>query len=77
MIDLAHSMEMRVIVEGVEEQDQLNLIRDMGADEVQGFLLGHPGEEPSTRSDFELGGLANNYGYEALASHKYLLAERS
>jgi diguanylate cyclase (GGDEF)-like protein len=77
MIDLAHSMEMRVIVEGVEEQAQLNLICDMGADEVQGFLLGPPGAEPSTRSDLEPGDLTSNYGYEAFASHKFLLAEQS
>lgn len=77
MIDLAHSMEMRVIVEGVEEQAQLSLIRDMGADEVQGFLLGPPGAEPSTRSDLEPGDLANENGYEAFASLKFLLAEQS
>jgi hypothetical protein len=49
----------------------------MGADEVQGFLLGPPGAEPSTRSDLEPGDLTSNYGYEAFASHKFLLAEQS
>lgn len=42
MIDLAHSMGMRVIVEGVEEEAQLKLLREIGADEVQGYLLGRP-----------------------------------
>jgi EAL domain-containing protein (putative c-di-GMP-specific phosphodiesterase class I) len=33
---------MRVIVEGVEEEAQLKLLREIGADEVQGYLLGRP-----------------------------------
>jgi EAL domain-containing protein (putative c-di-GMP-specific phosphodiesterase class I) len=39
MNELAHSMEMRVFVERVEENDQLSLLREMGADEVQGSCL--------------------------------------
>jgi diguanylate cyclase len=81
MIDLAHSMEMRVIVEGVEESAQLNLIREMGADEVQGFLLGRPGAEPSTLADFQrradsaAGAIAaGQVGFDSLG---WLFAERS
>jgi diguanylate cyclase (GGDEF)-like protein len=43
MVDLAHSMNMRVIAEGVEEASQLELVNELGVDEVQGFLLGRPG----------------------------------
>jgi diguanylate cyclase len=81
MIDLAHSMEMRVIVEGVEEPDQLTLIREMGADEVQGFLLGRPGAEPSTCADFQMNAdstasaiAAGQVGFDSLS---LLFAERS
>jgi EAL domain-containing protein (putative c-di-GMP-specific phosphodiesterase class I) len=81
MIDLAHSMEMRVIVEGVEEPDQLTLIREMGADEVQGFLLGRPGAEPSTCADFQMNAdstasaiAAGQVGFDSLS---WLFAERS
>jgi EAL domain-containing protein (putative c-di-GMP-specific phosphodiesterase class I) len=47
MVDLAHSMNMRVIAEGVEEASQLELVNELGVDEVQGFLLGRPGPNPS------------------------------
>jgi len=81
MIDLAHSMEMRVIVEGVEELAQLTMIREMGADEVQGFLLGRPGAEPSTCADFQMNAdsmasavAAGQVGFDSLS---WLFAERS
>jgi EAL domain-containing protein (putative c-di-GMP-specific phosphodiesterase class I) len=37
---------MRVIVEGVEESNQLELIRALGANEVQGYLMGRPTPNP-------------------------------
>jgi diguanylate cyclase (GGDEF)-like protein len=46
MISLAHSIGKRVIVEGVETNWQLATLRDLGCDEVQGFLLGRPGALP-------------------------------
>jgi diguanylate cyclase (GGDEF)-like protein len=52
MVDLAHSMNMRVIAEGVEEKSQLDLVKELGVDEVQGFLLGRPGPNPSHLLEF-------------------------
>jgi diguanylate cyclase (GGDEF) domain len=46
MVDLAHSMNMRVIAEGVEEPLQLELVKELGVDEVQGFVLGRPTPTP-------------------------------
>jgi diguanylate cyclase (GGDEF)-like protein/PAS domain S-box-containing protein len=46
MISLAHSIGKRVVVEGVETQRQLNLLRKMKCDEVQGYLLGRPAPLP-------------------------------
>jgi diguanylate cyclase (GGDEF)-like protein/PAS domain S-box-containing protein len=46
LISLANNIGMRVIVEGVETQEQLELIRTYGADEVQGYLLGCPTPNP-------------------------------
>ncbi len=46
IIKLAHDLQMKVIVEGVETKDQLQLIRTLGADEAQGHLLGEPSAEP-------------------------------
>jgi diguanylate cyclase (GGDEF)-like protein len=42
IIDLAHSLNMRVIAEGVETPDQLTTLATLGCDAVQGFLLGKP-----------------------------------
>jgi len=46
LIGLAHNIGMRVIVEGIEELQQLNLIRKIGGNEIQGFLLGRPTPDP-------------------------------
>ena len=40
IIALAHSLEMDVVAEGVETQSQLDMLRSMMCDEMQGFLLG-------------------------------------
>jgi EAL domain-containing protein (putative c-di-GMP-specific phosphodiesterase class I) len=49
MISLAHSIGKKVVVEGVETQEQLELLKNMGCDEIQGFLLGRPAELPEWR----------------------------
>jgi EAL domain-containing protein (putative c-di-GMP-specific phosphodiesterase class I) len=42
LINMAHSMNMIVIAEGVEEQSQLDLLKEYGCDEIQGYLLSEP-----------------------------------
>jgi EAL domain-containing protein (putative c-di-GMP-specific phosphodiesterase class I) len=37
---------MKVIVEGIETPEQLELMRSLGTDEAQGFLLGRPTPNP-------------------------------
>lgn len=49
LIELSKKMNLQVIVEGIEEPSQLAAVTDMGADEVQGYLLGLPSD--STRVD--------------------------
>jgi len=49
MVDLAHSMNMRVIAEGIEQPHQLDMVKVLGVDEVQGYLTGRPGPSPSTQ----------------------------
>ena len=46
LITLAHNFGMRVIIEGVETQEQLDVVRALGTNDVQGFLFGHPTSEP-------------------------------
>jgi len=43
IIQMAHSLRMRVVAEGVETKQQQHFLRDNGCDELQGFLLGEPG----------------------------------
>ncbi|MEA5416233.1 sensor domain-containing protein [Synechococcus sp. BA-132 BA5] len=42
VISLARSMGMRTIAEGVETPEQLSLLRTLGCDEIQGYLLSAP-----------------------------------
>jgi EAL domain-containing protein (putative c-di-GMP-specific phosphodiesterase class I) len=49
LIMLAHNIGMKVIVEGVERNEQLDWIRRFGANEVQGFLMGKPSKDPEAQ----------------------------
>jgi EAL domain-containing protein (putative c-di-GMP-specific phosphodiesterase class I) len=42
MIELAHRLDMRVVAEGVEDSETLQLLREMDCDRAQGFHLGRP-----------------------------------
>jgi diguanylate cyclase len=48
LIDLAHNLKLRVIVEGVETEEQLEVVRKLAGNEVQGFLLGRPMANPES-----------------------------
>jgi PAS domain S-box-containing protein len=41
-IALAHTLRLRVVAEGVEEEGQLDLLRKRGCDQAQGFLFSRP-----------------------------------
>lgn len=45
IIELVHSLNMTVVAEGVETQEQLQLLRQMGCDYVQGYYCGRPQPE--------------------------------
>ncbi len=42
LISMAHSMEMKVVAEGVEERDQFDLLSNYSCDEIQGYMLSKP-----------------------------------
>jgi diguanylate cyclase len=42
IIELARSLKIQVIAEGVEDEDQIQLLRELDCDCMQGFLLSRP-----------------------------------
>lgn len=42
ILQLAHSFRMEVIAEGVETEEQLSCLRELGCDYVQGYLFSRP-----------------------------------
>jgi diguanylate cyclase (GGDEF)-like protein len=48
ILTLARNLNMKVIVEGIENEEQLALVGELGGDEAQGYLLGRPGPDPAS-----------------------------
>jgi len=42
IIAMSHSLNLKVTAEGVEQQEQLDILSSRGCDEIQGFLLTPP-----------------------------------
>jgi EAL domain-containing protein (putative c-di-GMP-specific phosphodiesterase class I) len=42
IIDLAHNFDLNVVAEGIEDQETLSLITEMGCDIGQGYFIGRP-----------------------------------
>jgi len=47
IIQLAHALQLSVVAEGIETDEQLRILRDLGCDRGQGFLFGHAAEPAS------------------------------
>jgi EAL domain-containing protein (putative c-di-GMP-specific phosphodiesterase class I) len=41
-VSLAHTLGLKVIAEGVEDDEQVRLLRDLGCDQIQGYLVSRP-----------------------------------
>jgi PAS domain S-box-containing protein/diguanylate cyclase (GGDEF)-like protein len=53
IITVAHGLGLRVVAEGVETTAQLELLRDLGCDAVQGYLLSRPTTRTALRAVFD------------------------
>jgi diguanylate cyclase (GGDEF)-like protein/PAS domain S-box-containing protein len=53
IISLAHSLDLKVIAEGVETNDQARLLRLLKCDQIQGYLVGRPEAPEVTRQLLE------------------------
>ncbi len=42
IIGMAHNLELEVVAEGVENAEQMSLLKSLGCDTLQGYLLGRP-----------------------------------
>jgi len=42
MVSMAHALNMTMVAEGVETAEQLQLLQELGCDEVQGFFISRP-----------------------------------
>ena len=42
VVDIAHTLGLRVVVEGIEHEEQMPILTSLGVDEVQGYLHAHP-----------------------------------
>jgi diguanylate cyclase (GGDEF)-like protein len=46
VVDIAHTLGLKVVAEGVEQEQQMGLLRSLGVDETQGYLHARPMTAP-------------------------------
>ena len=42
IIVMGHSLGLQVVAEGVEDEAQRQVLREVGCDQLQGYLIGRP-----------------------------------
>lgn len=47
IVEMCHSLDITCVAEGIEKDDELQLLKAIGCDAGQGFLIGRPAEPPS------------------------------
>lgn len=68
IINLAHSLELNVVAEGVETEEQLRLLRLLGCDEMQGYLFSQPVSGEILETQFLSQGAGVSEGLSMLSS---------
>ncbi|OWK33303.1 EAL domain-containing protein [Sphingomonas dokdonensis] len=56
IVTLADTLGMETTAEGVEQQDEITLIRDLGCSHIQGFVYGRPARAEDARAQLASGG---------------------
>jgi len=72
VVGLAHNINLEVVSEGVETEEQLEILRHMGCDAYQGFLS----EEPMPQREFETSMLGLPAAEDAQIPHSTRVASR-
>ena len=54
IIGLAHSLNLEVVAEGIEREDQLDRLSELGCDYAQGFLLSRPLDREQSQAFVEV-----------------------
>ena len=60
IVELSDTIDTDIIVEGVENEAQLNILKELGVDYIQGFYYGKPVPE----YEFEKLNFSGRIGYE-------------
>jgi hypothetical protein len=76
IISMAHSLDLNVVAEGVETEEQMHFLRDLGCDYLQGFLIGKPMPADQFETLFERVRLLPRQDCESLEQGRLLAALR-
>lgn len=70
IITLAHTLDLKVIAEGIETETQLKVLEDLGCEGGQGYLFAAPMKLNELRSFLENAGehVLPNHSYDEIAS---------
>ncbi|WP_085810495.1 EAL domain-containing protein [Sphingomonas sp. TZW2008] len=63
IVTLADTLGMETTAEGVEQQDEIALIRDLGCSHIQGFVYGRPARSEDVAAQLAAGGRATAVGH--------------
>ena len=72
IVSLANTLGMETTAEGVEQQDEIELISDLGCSHIQGFVYGRPARAEDVRAQ-----LAMSSGSATAVGHRFSRASRA
>ncbi|MCD2315414.1 EAL domain-containing protein [Sphingomonas sp. IC-11] len=72
IVSLANTLGMETTAEGVEQQDEIKLISELGCSHIQGFVYGRPARAEDVRAQ-----LASGQGSATPVGHRFSRANRA